>query len=428
MITNSILQRTKMRQTYGVRILVIGGGGREHALAWKLAQEADVICAPGNSGIAEDVECIAIPQHDFAGILNLAKERQIELVVVGPEDPLIAGLGDALREQGFLVFGPSSVAAQLEGSKAFAKAMMQRAGVPTATYQTFIDGIAAKEYVRRQYADGKQVALKASGNALGKGVIVCPTLDEALEGIDTLKALGEAGRTLVIEERLIGREFSLLTIASDQGIHSLPVAQDYKRVFDNDQGPNTGGMGTYSPLVWLSSDTLSQVEDEVVKPILKAFADDKVPYRGILFSGIMVTDDGPKCIEYNVRFGDPETQTVMRRLGSGLANALLQAAKGEEITAVPVEAHHAVTVALASGGYPAAYEKGALISIGQLESQVKVFHAGTSLSNGQLVTNGGRVLGVSAIGDSPENARNLAYRAVNQITFPGMHYRTDIGA
>jgi phosphoribosylamine---glycine ligase len=411
-----------------VRILVIGSGGREHALAWKLAQETEVICAPGNPGIAEDVECITTPVHDFAGILSIARTREIDLVVVGPEDPLIAGLGDALREQGFSVFGPDSVAAQLEGSKAFAKAMMQRAGVPTAAYQTFIDGNAAKEYVKGQFADGKQVALKASGNALGKGVIVCPTLEEALEGIDTLKALGEAGKTLVIEEMLIGREFSLLTIASDQGIHSLPVAQDYKRIFDHDQGPNTGGMGTYSPLAWLNSSVIAQVESEIVTPILKAFADDRVPYRGILFSGIMVAPEGPKCIEYNVRFGDPETQTVMRCLGSGLAHSLMQAAKGETISAIPVESHHAVTVALSSGGYPGSYEKGAPITIGQLEPNVKLFHAGTSLFNGQLVTNGGRVLGVSAIGDSPESARNLAYRAVNQITFPGMHYRTDIGA
>ncbi len=417
-----------MRQTYGVRILVIGGGGREHALAWKLSQEAEVICAPGNVGIAEDVECVPIPQNDFAGILKLAKERQIELVVVGPEDPLIAGLGDALREQGFLVFGPNSIAAQLEGSKAFAKAIMQRAGVPTAAYQTFIDANAAKEYVRGQYHDGKQVALKASGNALGKGVIVCPTLNEAIEGIDTLKALGEAGRTLVIEERLTGREFSLLTIVSDQGIHSLPVAQDYKRVFDDDLGPNTGGMGTFSPLSWLNNDIVVQVENEIVSPIIKAFAEDKVTYRGILFSGIMATSDGPKCIEYNVRFGDPETQTVMRRLGSGLANALLQAAKGEEIIAIPVHGHHAVTVALASGGYPGSYEKGLPIKIGSLPTDIKLFHAGTSLSNGQLVTSGGRVLGISSVGDSPENARSIAYQAVNQITFPGMHYRTDIGA
>ena len=411
-----------------MRILVIGGGGREHALAWKLSEEAEVICAPGNPGISEDVECIPVAQHDFASILKLAKERSVDLVVVGPEDPLIAGLADALREQGFLTFGPGTSAAQLEGSKAFAKAMMQRAGVPTASYQTFIDAAASKEYVRLQFSEGMQVVLKASGNALGKGVIVCPTLEEALEGIDTLKALGEAGRTLVIEQRLIGREFSLLTIVGDQGIHSVPVAQDYKRVLDKDLGPNTGGMGTFSPLPWLSDDTVSQVENEIVNPILKTFADDKVSYRGILFSGIMVTESGPKCIEYNVRFGDPETQSVVRRLGTGLANALMQAASGEPITAIPVNTHCAITVALASRGYPGSYNKGLPIKIGPLHPDIKLFHAGTSLANGQLVTSGGRVLGVSAIGESPEEARNLAYEAVNQISFEGMHHRTDIGA
>jgi phosphoribosylamine--glycine ligase len=219
-----------MRQTDSVRILIIGGGGREHALAWKLSQEAEVICVPGSAGISEDVECVAIATHDFAKIIKLAKERAVELIVVGPEDPLVAGLADALRESGFPTFGPGQVAAQLEGSKAFAKAMMQRAGVPTAAYQSFIDVGASKEYVKREFAEGRQVALKASGNALGKGVIVCNTLTEALEGIDTLKTLGEAGRTLVIEERLIGREFSLLTMVSEKGILSRSSIRTRDRI------------------------------------------------------------------------------------------------------------------------------------------------------------------------------------------------------
>jgi phosphoribosylamine--glycine ligase len=407
---------------------VIGGGGREHALAWKLSQEADVICAPGNAGIAEDVECVAIPAHDFAGIVKLAKEREIDLVVVGPEDPLVAGLADALRDQGIPTFGPGRVAAQMEGSKAFAKAMMQRAGVPTASYQTFIDADKAKEYCREQYSQNKQVALKASGNALGKGVIVCDTIEQAVAGIDQLKALGEAGRTLVIEERLTGPEFSLLTIVSDQGIYSLPVAQDYKRVFDNNEGPNTGGMGTYSPLPSITPEIVKQVESEVVLPVIQALKEDKIDYRGILFSGLMMTADGPKCIEYNVRFGDPETQTVMLRLGKGLAQALLDAAKGEPISPIEVKDHHAITVALASGGYPGDYEKGKSIAIGSLTDSVKVFHAGTTSKDGKLVTNGGRVLGVSATGSTAEEARKQAYEAIQQISFDGMHYRTDIGA
>ena len=417
-----------MRQTYSVRILVIGGGGREHALAWKLAQEAEVICAPGNPGIADDVECVPIPAHDFAGIVKMARDRVVDLVVVGPEDPLIAGLADALREQGFPTFGPGQVAAQLEGSKAFAKAMMQRTGVPTAAYQTFTDAGASKEYVTRMFGEGRQVALKASGNALGKGVIVCSTLEEALVGIDTLKSLGEAGRTLVIEERLIGREFSLLTVVSDAGVFSLPVSQDHKRVFDADRGPNTGGMGTYSPPSWLSDDIVRQAEAEVAIPVIKALKDDKIGYRGILFSGLMVTSEGPKCIEYNVRFGDPETQSVMRRLGSGFAQSLFEAANGGTITPIPVLDNAALTVAVASGGYPGEYGRGLPISIGELHPAVKVFHAGTKLAEGKLVTNGGRVLGVSAVGSTFKQARELAYAAVNQISFEGMHYRTDIGA
>lgn len=411
-----------------MRILVIGSGGREHALVWKLKQEAEVICAPGNAGIAEEVECLPIQVNDFAGILKVAKEREVDLVVVGPEDPLVMGLADALREQGFPTFGPGRMGAQLEGSKAFSKAMMMRAGVPTASYQTFIDGVAAKDYCRKMFSEGRQVALKASGNALGKGVIVCGTIEQALEGIDTLRALGEAGRTLVIEERLVGREFSLLTLVSDKGIHSLPIAQDYKRIFDGDEGPNTGGMGSYSPLNWVGADVVSQVESEVVLPIIQALKEDKADYRGVLFSGLMVTDDGPKCIEYNVRFGDPETQTVMRRVDSGLAAALMACARGDEIPPVAISNHAASTVVLASGGYPGDYAKGKPIQIGAMPDGVKVFHAGTAFKDGALVTNGGRVLAVSATGDSSEAARNLAYKAIGEISFEGMHFRKDIGA
>lgn len=411
-----------------MRILVIGSGGREHALAWKLSQEAEVICAPGNAGIAEDVECVDIPVHDFAGIVKLAKSREVDLAIVGPEDPLIAGLADALRDQEIPTFGPGRVAAQLEGSKAFAKAQMLRAGVPTASYQTFIDAEAAKEHCRKMFGENRQVALKASGLALGKGVIVCDTLAQAIEGVETLKALGEAGRTLVIEERLIGREFSLLTIVSDQGVQSLPVAQDYKRINDGDQGPNTGGMGSYSPVAWLSDDVVRQAEAEVAMPVLQALKDDKIDYRGVLYSGLMVTEDGPKCIEYNVRFGDPEIQTVVLRLGKGFADALLAAAKGQALPSIEVKDNCAITIAIASGGYPGEYKKGIPMSIGTTDEAIKVFHAGTVQRDGQLVSNGGRVLGVSAAAQTGEEARRLAYEAISQISFPGMHYRTDIGA
>ena len=251
-----------------MRILVVGSGGREHALCWKLAQEAEVICAPGNAGIDGAVECVNIPTHDFHSLIQLIKSREIDLVVVGPEDPLVAGLANAVREAGVLCFGPSQSAAQLEGSKAFCKAMMKRAGVPTADYQVFADAQSAKDYASAKYAAGTKFALKTSGNALGKGVIVAETIEEAVAGIDTLKAFGEAAKTLVLEEKLEGREFSLLTLSNGKDIYSLPVAQDYKRINDGDAGPNTGGMGTYSPVEWVTDEIIRQTEKQVVLPIL----------------------------------------------------------------------------------------------------------------------------------------------------------------
>ncbi len=411
-----------------MRILVVGSGGREHALCWKLAQEAHVICAPGNAGIAEDVDCVNIPSNDFHSLINLIKERQIDLVVVGPEDPLIAGLADAVREAGVLCFGPGRAGAQLEGSKAFCKAMMQRAGVPTAEYQVFIDAEAAKAYAKSKYAEGTKLAIKASGNALGKGVIVAETLTEAEEGIDTLKSLGEAGKTLVLEEKLDGKEFSLLTITNGKDIYSLPVAQDYKRIHDQDQGPNTGGMGTFSPVDWVTPEIIEQTERETVLPILQTLSEDGIEYRGVLFSGLMQTAKGPMCLEYNVRFGDPETQSVLSRLGKGFAEALRACAAGEPIPPIELLEHKAVTVVAASGGYPGDYEKGKAIAINELPQRVKVFHAGTKLNNGELQTNGGRVLAVTATAPTQQEARTKAYEALEQIHFDGMQARTDIGA
>jgi len=411
-----------------MRILVIGSGGREHALCWKLAQEAEVICAPGNAGIAEDAECINIPVNDFHSLLTLIRERSIDLVVIGPEDPLVTGLADAVREVGVLCFGPGQAAAQLEGSKAFCKAMMHRAGVPTADYQVFIDSDAARAYAGTKYAEGIKLAIKASGNALGKGVIVAETLKEAEEGIDTVKALGEAGKTLVLEEKLEGKEFSLLTITNGKEIYSLPVAQDYKRINDGDQGPNTGGMGTFSPVDWVTPQIINQTERETVIPILNTLREDGVEYRGVLFSGLMLTAKGPMCLEYNVRFGDPETQSILPRLGKGFAEALRACAAGEPIPAVEVLDNATVTVVAASGGYPGDYEKGKTITIAQLPENVKLFHAGTKLTNGQLESNGGRVLAVSATASTKDDARRKAYEALKQIHFDGMQARSDIGA
>lgn len=413
----------------GMRILVIGSGGREHALCWKLAKEAEVFCAPGNPGIADEATCVDLKPSDFRGVVEFCQSKGIDLVVVGPEDPLIAGMADSLEKGGIPCFGPKKEGARLEGSKAFCKEMMIRAGVPTAEYRAFSDVSEAKEFATEFYSAGRKLAIKASGNALGKGVIVAETLLEALDGIEALTGLGEAGKTLVLEEKLEGREFSLLTLTNGRDIYSLPVAQDYKRVFDGDQGPNTGGMGTYSPVGWVTPELVERTENEVVTPILKTLAERGIEYRGVLFSGLMQTERGPMCLEYNVRFGDPETQSVMARLGAGLADALMACAKGLPIP--PVEVHEeasAVTVVAASGGYPGDYPKGLPIALPELPEGVKVFHAGTTRSETQLQTSGGRVLAVTATGATQQEARQKAYEAISEIEFDGMHYRKDIGA
>lgn len=415
-----------------VRILVIGSGGREHALAWKLAQEAEVLVAPGNAGIAQDVECVDVRANDPHGILGLCRQRSIDLVVVGPEDPLIAGLANYLRENGVAVYGPSSDGAQLEGSKAYSKQLMAEAGVLTARYESFQDAHLAKEFARGLAESGAMPVIKASGNALGKGVVVANSLEEAEEAIDMMmvdREFGDAGSTVVVEERLMGFEFSLLTLCSGTDLHSLPVAQDYKRALDGDRGPNTGGMGTYSPVPAVPADLVRQAEEMAVKPMLAHMKSKGIDYRGTLFSGFMVQNGKPYCLEYNVRFGDPETQTVMRRLGKGFANALLAAANGETIPPVEVFDHSAVTVVVASGGYPGTYAKGVSVHLpANLREGVKVFHAGTTLREGQLVSSGGRVLGVSAIGETQEEAREAAYEVCDQIEFEGKHYRRDIAA
>jgi len=414
-----------------MKVLVVGGGGREHALAWKLAQEAEVHIAPGNPGTAAVGANHAVSASDTAGLVALCRSLMPSLVVVGPEDPLIAGLADALRAEGFAVAGPGAAGATLEGSKAFSKELMAKAGVPTARYGTFTVPEEAARFAQQLFDDGAGAVVKASGAALGKGVVVAADFGEAEAAIRMMmvdRALGDAGAEVVVEERLAGREFSLLTLCSDAGFFSLPVAQDYKRALDGDLGPNTGGMGTYSPVPWLDPDVVSRTEAEVVAPLLKQLVAEGVPYRGVLFSGLMVDGKTPKCLEYNVRFGDPETQTVMRRLGAGFLHALLAVASGDPIPAVQILDHAAVTVVLASGGYPGNYRKGVPIEIGDLPEGVVLFHAGTSLQDGQLVTSGGRVFGLSAVGPTVSDARDLAYQALGSIRFEGMSYRTDIAA
>lgn len=414
-----------------MNILIVGSGGREHALVWKLAQEAEVICTPGNPGIAQIAEVAHVAPSDFEGIGRLVKDREIDLVVIGPEDPLIAGLADFLRAQGVLVYGPNQDGAKLEGSKAWSKELMVAAGVPTAQHATFDDSADAKKYVQARFAAGRGVVVKASGAALGKGVVVAESEAEALDSVEMMMVragLGEAGSTVVIEERLRGREFSLLTMVSGEHILSLPVAQDYKRVGDGDMGPNTGGMGTYSPVSWVTDELVAQTENQVVKPLLAELKKRGIDYRGTLFSGLMVEDGEVSCLEYNVRFGDPETQSVMRRLGRGFAAAIYACAAGEPIPSVEVLDQAAVTVVLASEGYPGSYPKGREISLGELGHDVVVFHAGTVLSEGRLVTNGGRVLAVSGVGETIEDARKMAYEAVLQISFEGAFCRNDIAS
>ncbi|HWA83295.1 MAG TPA: phosphoribosylamine--glycine ligase [Fimbriimonadaceae bacterium] len=409
-----------------MRILVVGSGGREHALAWKLSREAEVLCAPGNPGIAEQVHCFETPASDFQAIGDLAASQTVDLVVVGPEAPLIGGLADALRSRGISVFGPGLEGARLEGSKAFSKRLMEEAGVPTAGSAVFEDPVLAHEYVRSRSG---RVVVKASGAALGKGVIVTDSEEEAHGAIDAMlldREFGEAGATIIVEDRLEGREFSLLTLCSDAGFYSLPVAQDFKRALDNDRGPNTGGMGSFSPASWISPGLIEEAEDRVVRPILQALRNRATSYRGVLFSGLMMHEGRLNCLEFNVRFGDPETQSVVRRLGMGLAGALKACADGHPIPPPSVEENAAVTVVAASGGYPGDYEKGKEISIGEMPDGVQVFHAGTALRDGRLVTVGGRVLAVSAAAQSVEAARRLAYEGIARIGFEGMRFRADI--
>ena len=415
-----------------MRILVVGSGGREHALVWKLKQEAEVFCTPGNAGIAQTCKTFDVQAGDFLEIKALCIKHEIDLVVVGPEDPLIAGLADELRKDGIAVFGPGKEGAQLEGSKAFSKLLMVKSGVPTAEFGEFTVAGKAQEYVEEMFAKGKNVAVKASGSALGKGVVVCATKHEADEAINQImveRVFGSAGDVVIIEECLFGHEFSLLTLVSGTEYRSLPIAQDYKRAYNGDRGPNTGGMGTYSPVAWVDSELVEKTEKRVVEPLLAKLASKGIDYRGVLFSGLMVVGGEPYCLEYNVRFGDPETQTVMRLLGDGFADALMACAMGEPIPEFVVKDKAAITVVMASEGYPGKYPKGKSVKIpGDLHEDVVVFHAGTSALMRDVVTSGGRVLGVSAIGSDITTARKLAYEAVERIEFTGKQFRTDIGA
>jgi phosphoribosylamine---glycine ligase len=417
-----------------MRILLVGGGGREHALAWKIAQSPLVEhlwAAPGNPGIAKHARCLDIGADDGEGLAGFASGHDVDLVVVGPEQPLVAGLADTLRARGLAVFGPSARSAAIEGSKTFSKDLMERHGIPTARFATHTDPVAARRYAREL---GAPLVVKTDGLAAGKGAIVCATLDEADVAIAQCmerREFGAAGASVVIEEFLHGQEVSFFVAVSGRQVLGLDAAQDHKTVFDDDRGPNTGGMGTFAPVTVFDAGTQARTMASIVEPTINALADEGAPYEGVLFVQLMLTKEGPKVVEFNCRFGDPECQTIMARMEDDLVPLLAAVARGERLPSSWTPPRRAsVCVAIASGGYPGKYETGREISgvvdAGALPG-VQVFHAGTARRDGALVTAGGRVLGVTAVADTLPDAITRAYEGVRLIRFEGMHYRTDIG-
>ncbi len=461
-----------------MKVLVIGKGGREHALVWKLAQSPRaerVYCAPGNAGTAQDGLNVPIETNDFPALIRFAKKENIGLTVIGPEDPLAQGIVDAFAKEGLRVFGPSKDAAQLEGSKVFAKQLMRHADVPTADFRIFDHPDPARQYIQsREYVvlpdgrtvhgpfmkdqialeDGKKyfitqtgrrlliappepLVVKADGLAAGKGVVVCSTTEEALAGIERIMVREEfglaAGRHVVVEKRLEGQELSILALVSGRAIVPLAPTQDHKAAFDNDQGPNTGGMGAYCPAPLGTPELLHTIEETILVPTVHAMRRRRQPFRGVLYAGVMVTNSGPRVLEFNCRFGDPETQPLLMRLKTDLLDLLESVVDGklDEFAENRIEwdPRPSVCVVMASGGYPGNYAKGKVIS-GLEEAaklpDVKVFHAGTTRERDCVVTDGGRVLGVTALGDTLADAKRRAYEAVEKISFPGAVYRRDI--
>jgi phosphoribosylamine--glycine ligase len=418
-----------------MRVLVVGGGGREHALVWRLAPNPTIdrlFAAPGNPGIAREAACVAVGADDVPGILDLVEREHIDLTVVGPEGPLVAGLADELAARGRLVFGPSRDAARIEGSKAWAKALCERHGIPAARSRTATsldEGIRALEQFEPPYV------VKADGLAAGKGVVIADGRDDAVLALEDAlerRAFGEAGATVLVEEFLTGREVSAFALSDGRDLLPIALAQDFKRVHDGDAGPNTGGMGAYSPVPFVDEAAAARIVDEILVPTVRAMEAEGTPYRGVLYAGLMITEEGPKVLEYNARFGDPETQVLLPRLGSDLAELCLACAEGNlSLYRANVAPEACVTVVLASGGYPAAHETGFEISgLEDAESVdgVHVFHSGTAERQGRVVSAGGRVLSVSALGDDLAEARTRVYEACSHISFEGMQYRRDIAA
>lgn len=419
-----------------MRVLVVGSGGREHALCWKIARSSlvdDVFCAPGNGGIAHDAVCIGIGADDITGLLRFAKDNAFDLTVVGPEAPLTLGMVDAFRAEGLAIFGPDRAAAALEGSKAFAKDVMKACSIPTAQYDVFTDAQAAREYIHNAKFN---VVIKADGLAAGKGVLVTASKDEAYAAIDEVmvrRSFGDAGSKAVVEELLAGEEASFIAICDGENVLPFASSQDHKRVFDGDKGPNTGGMGAYSPASIVDDALTGVVMDTIMNPLVAGLKKQGITYRGVIYAGLMITPENrPSVLEFNVRMGDPETQPLLMRCKSDIVPVLLDVAQGGSIKDHRLEWEEgpSVCVVLSSGGYPGAIEKGRVITgIEQADKieGVKVFHAGTRVKGSDFLTSGGRVLGVTALGTDLKDAIAKAYQGTSLISFEGMHFRKDIG-
>jgi phosphoribosylamine--glycine ligase len=415
-----------------MKVLVIGGGGREHALVWKLSQSRHVdriYCMPGNAGIAEIAECIDV-NNDFEALLDFVKYEWIDLTIVGPEDPLSRGIVDLFEKEGSRIIGPNREASRLEASKVFAKDFMRRYGIPTAEYRVFSSYIHAEEYVRLK---GAPIVVKADGLAAGKGVFVARTIDEAIEALRLImkeRIFGDSGDRVIIEECLEGEEASFMAFCDGKTVIPMVSSQDHKRVFDNDEGPNTGGMGAYSPAPVITEEISRIVMDKIMLPVIKGMRSEGIKYKGILYAGLMIKGGIPYVLEFNCRFGDPETQPVLSRLETDLVDICF-AILDERLSEIEINwrPDASVCVVLASKGYPGRYEKGKIIKgLDKLKGieDLFVFHAGTAFNNGDIVTSGGRVLGVTALGKDIESARERAYKAIEEIHFEGMHFRKDI--
>ena len=417
-----------------MRVLVIGSGGREHTLVWALSRSPEcsaLFAAPGNPGMARHANCLPVKADDFQGLLALVRQERIDLTVVGPEMPLALGIVDVFTARGRAIFGPTKAAAALEASKVFSKELMAKYGIPTARFQAFADPVAARAYCRKL---GAPLVVKADGLAGGKGAIVCRSLEEADRAVSRCmveKAFGRSGEQVVVEEFLEGEEASYFALTDGEGMLPFGAAQDHKPVFDDDQGPNTGGMGSYSPAPIVDAGMEQEILAKIVIPTVQGMAAEGRPYRGVVYAGLMLTQDGPKVLEFNCRFGDPETQALLPLLGEDLLPLLAAVARGQGLPkTVRWRPDAAICVVMASGGYPGDYESGKPITgieAAEALGDVTVFHAGTAMKDGSLVTAGGRVLGVTALGRDIPAAIGRAYEAVGKIRFEGVHYRRDIG-